>query len=225
MKEQVFLSKNYTIIQSSVPFRMIFNRRDSSASSGEDVIEMKSGWYIFNNNDLLRLEVDGVKNSPKYNLWLDYDSDSLGADGVFKWYTTWVNPKSIDSLDTDVTEISAPQLMEILEAVKGKCFFNIPISQFPKISGNVGICGRGVICVGSTFYHFDSVLALSMSLFDGGGGECYAYLDNGEGIDLYDTDISLRFCGRVIDCSAGSESAYDAFVQWLNEKNFFSDRF
>lgn len=119
MKEQVFLSKNYTIIESGIPFTMIFNRKDSSASSGEDVIYMKSGWYIFDNNKLLPWEVEGVKNQPKYNCWLDYDETKIDVEkGVnFKWYTTWINPKSIESLDSDILSLESTQYKDITDKI------------------------------------------------------------------------------------------------------------
>lgn len=122
--EQIFLSKNYTIIESPIPFTLRFNRRDSSAESAEDTIYMKMGWYIFDNNKLLPWEVDGVKNTPKYNAWIEYDESKLEEGQNVRVYTSWVNPKSIESLNKD--EVS------ILGAV------SLNSNQFNSLSADVG---------------------------------------------------------------------------------------
>lgn len=106
-REQIFLSKNFTVIESDIPFTLKFNIKDNTANSAEDVINFKSGWYIFDNNKLLPQYVDGIYNLPKYNCWIEFD-ETLGA--VPNWYTCYINPKSVESLSAEQTELDPAQL-------------------------------------------------------------------------------------------------------------------
>lgn len=115
---ELFLSKNYTVIASPIDFTLKFNSRGWDAGTAEDVIHYKSGWYIFDNNALLAPRWGGVRNTPKYNAFIEFDETKLENGAEVVTYTCYVNPKSIDSLNTDVTEISAPQMGEVLSAIE-----------------------------------------------------------------------------------------------------------
>lgn len=108
MREQIFLSKNYTVIESDIPFTLKFNIKDNTAASAEDIINFKSGWYIFDNNKLLPQYVDGVYNLPKYNCWIEYNILPGGTKP--RWYTCYINPKSVESLSAEQTELDPAQL-------------------------------------------------------------------------------------------------------------------
>ena len=114
-REQIFLSKNFTVIESDIPFTLKFNIKDNTANSAEDIINFKSGWYIFDNNKLLPQYVDGVYNLPKYNCWIEYD-ETLGA--VPNWYTCYINPKSVESLSSEVTELDPAQFARLRQDVQ-----------------------------------------------------------------------------------------------------------
>ena len=116
MREQIFLSKNYTVIESDIPFTLKFNIKDNTAASAEDIINFKSGWYIFDNNKLLPQYVDGIYNLPKYNCWIEYNV--LPGCTKPRWYTCYINPKSVESLSAEQTELDPAQLALIRQDVQ-----------------------------------------------------------------------------------------------------------
>lgn len=228
---ELFLSKNFTVIASPIDFTLKFNARGWDAESAEDVIHYKSGWYIFDNNSLLAPRWNGVRNPPKYNAFIEYDETQLNGAEVVT-YTCYVNPKSIDSLNTDVTEISAPQMGEVLEAVRK----NEPVSNLQRtkifyckmvdfvsssVDVDVWIRGRGYIKFmdindsEDVERHFDGVIRLFADVSISGASGVV------DGFDFFNVEFNARsdgilfFEGEVLPGGHNRET----FISWLNANN------
>ena len=200
---ELFLSKNYTVIASPIDFTLKFNSRGWDAGTAEDVIHYKSGWYIFDNNALLAPRWGGVRNTPKYNAFIEFDETKLENGAEVVTYTCYVNPKSIDSLNTDVTEISAPQMGEVLSAIENQSltvrrgvvdygdYYTIPLYtdlmsihsttfRFHAVVSGFFMIGSTKFCFENCFMFFDGSLDLAVDVYVG-GGRCLV-----DGADLFE---------------------------------------
>lgn len=238
---ELFLSKNYTVIASPIDFTLKFNSRGWDAGTAEDVIHYKSGWYIFDNNALLAPRWGGVRNTPKYNAFIEFDETKLENGAEVVTYTCYVNPKSIDSLNTDVTEISAPQMGEVLSAIENQSltvrrgvvdygdYYTIPLYtdlmsihsttfRFHAVVSGFFMIGSTKFCFENCFMFFDGSLDLAVDVYVGGGRclvdgveKVYFTLPSG------DADFMGFFRGHIIPAS--DNVGVDTLVEWLRSRS------
>lgn len=107
--EQVFLSKSYLNILSEVPFTLRINATSADGRTAQDELKYSAGQYSVKISTFLDEFQDGETAKAKYNAWVVYD-DSLGR---CDWYTTWINAQSVQSINQNIAELSAPQFNEI----------------------------------------------------------------------------------------------------------------
>ena len=109
--EQVFLSKSYLNILSEVPFTLRINATSADGRTAQDELKYSAGQYSVKISTFLDEFQDGETAKAKYNAWVVYD-DELGR---CDWYTTWINAQSVQSINQNIAELSAPQFNQIKE--------------------------------------------------------------------------------------------------------------
>lgn len=110
--EQVFLSKTYLNILSEVPFTLRINATSADGRTAQDELKYSAGQYSVKISTFLDEFQDGETAKAKYNAWVVYD-DELGR---CDWYTTWINAQSVQSINQNIAELSAPQFNQIKES-------------------------------------------------------------------------------------------------------------
>lgn len=233
---ELFLSKNYTVVESPIDFKLKFNSKSWDAGSADDTIRFKSGWYIFDNNSLLAPFWNGYRNRPKYNAWIEYDETLLVEGAEVVTYTCYVNPKAIDRLDTDITEISAPQMGEVLSSIDNQVsavrqgfadfgdYFVIPqisnIGALDCVELNFNCVGSGYFSFGESdlsfencYFYINGTVNSFVAVY-AGGGRCAI---NGVEKTYFElsssTDCHGFFRGHIVHTDG--ERGVSEFVEWL----------
>lgn len=111
VSEPLYISKNWLVVESDVPFYIAFNATAPNALENgkikaDDYIKSRGGSRYFSCTDLLStsMKVCG------YNIWLVWDSDNVTENiKAPTYYTCYTKPDTLQGLDGQIVEIGGVQ--------------------------------------------------------------------------------------------------------------------